>query len=156
MDNNFITEDMLDWKFDGVTFYRTAHTTHPSLAELDKDGNYIRDPRTKRPKGCVTQTVVIDFSGLTLGEVIKRAADSIVIKYQNGYARKADPKEFLLNKDGSVRGDIRILVSEFFKGRVSADPKAKVAKAVEKAQTEEELMAFQELINERLKQLKAK
>lgn len=136
-----ISKDMLEFSLEGISFNEKRWTSHPSLvADPNK-----KDPKTKRPIGAIHQSVTIDFSGFSLRDIVKGAYDSYVIKYQNGYARKAEPTKYLVDGKGKPK-PITIVAKDFFKGKVSADPVASQRKLVAKTKSIEELKAQEAII----------
>ena len=138
-----------DTMLDGITIDVTAWTSHPTLV---KDPNK-KDKETQHPVGAIKQTLTIDYSGMTFLQLLKKAAATDRIKYQNGYARKAEPEKYLLNGDGGPRETFTIVVNDFFKGRESMSDSERVAKAVDKIDSIDELRNTQERLAARIKEI---
>lgn len=147
-EERFITSDMLDWTLKDVKVELESWVSNHTLVKNMKD----IDPVTKHPKGAVMQLVTLDYTGIPLRAVIRKAGATDRIKYQNGYARVADPKEFLLNEDGSVIKKVTLIVAKFFKGRVTQSAFVKATKGVENLNNLDELRILREKIDEKIKE----
>lgn len=79
----------------------------------------------------IKQSVTFDFTGCTLETILKKAAASYRIDYQNGYARK-HPEKFLYDKYGKARNSVNIVVKEFFKGREKLSEEEKTVRQIMK------------------------
>lgn len=132
-----ITNDMMDSLLEGIEMTKTCKTSHDSL------------------DGSIEQELTMDFSGLTLQDIVSRAFDAYRIKFQNGYARKASPEKYLTNKDGSAKKTMFIKLVEFFRGRVEKDPIAAMKRNVEKLGLEK-LKEAQRIVAEQIKMLQGK
>lgn len=151
--NNVISKDMLGFVINDIIVVKTARTKHDSVS-LDINGKPAKDKDGKPCSASVKQTLSIDYTGMTLEEILSKAADSDRIKYQNGYARKADPKKFLLNDDGTHRGSFALICKTFFKGHVKADPTATTIKTVQETDDLELLARVTKEAELRMKMLK--
>lgn len=123
-----INADFIDAVLEGVTYTRDAKTKHDTLGD--------------KP---IKQSVTVDFTGMTLKDICKRAADSYIIKYQNGYARKATPETYLIDaKTKSPIEKVVLEVKSFFKGRAEKDPVSASKREMSKIDDIEQLKSLQD------------
>ena len=154
---NVITSEMLDWKCSSdVLCNMESWVNHPTLVADPKK----KDPDTKHSIGAVKQILKFGFAGVTLRTLLDKAGATYRIVYQNGYARVGSDKDYknvnkyLLNKDGTERKTISIVIHDFFTGKEKMTDSERANKGIDKVTSLSELEAIGKRVQEKIAKAK--